>query len=78
MLRAENLKEAFSKAQTRYEEFLGKLPLEDKVRVYWEGDEDAGMDIEQTITRRDVPVSRRRWQFTNRSEHYATINLKGG
>jgi len=57
---------------------LSGLELQDTVRVYWEGDEDAGIDIEQSIIRRDVPASRRRWQFSNRTEHYSTINLKGG
>lgn len=41
------------------------------VAFYWEEGENAGTEPRKTFIRRDVPLSRRRWQFTDRSEHFA-------
>jgi CRISPR system Cascade subunit CasD len=42
--------------------------------VYWEADEvPSGIAVEQTFTRRDVPLSRARWQFTARDELRGTL-----
>jgi len=48
---------------------------------YWEGqpnDFSASLDLKhmQTRTRHDQPLSRKRWQFTPRQEHY--LFLQGG
>ncbi len=59
---------------------LGSLSREDRyalslksqqVRYYWEGDTGEFRDTAEgvlTLTRHDQPLSRRRWQFTQRSE----------
>lgn len=41
--------------------------------VYWEG-EQGGYEREQVITRRDEPLSRKRWQFSERKENFATVS----
>lgn len=45
--------------------------------VYWEDDQASGFAHEQVITRRDVPLSRARWQFGERPEYYCSTR-KGG
>lgn len=53
------------------EDITEKLLATDMVRYYWEG--DAGdMEPQQTIERRDDPMSRIRWQFSPRKEHIMT------
>jgi CRISPR system Cascade subunit CasD len=56
---------------------LNNLQKDDSVRLYWEGDQDAGMAALHTITRRDDPLSRRRWQFADRKEHFAVVQPNG-
>lgn len=41
--------------------------------LYWEGEPDVPVQALQTATRRDRPLSRRRWQFTSRDEHFALV-----
>jgi len=43
------------------------------VRVYWEGDEDTGIQAVHSGSRHDEPLSRKRWQFGDRIEHYGVI-----
>ena len=45
--------------------------------LLWDGDAETRLLPEQTITRRDAALSRRRWQFTVRNEHQAFLD-KGG
>jgi len=45
--------------------------------LLWDGDAETRLSSEQTITRRDVPSSRRRWQFTSRNEHQAYLMQEG-
>jgi len=45
--------------------------------VFWEGDH-GGYPPEQVITRRDMPLSRTRWQFADRKENFATVQKKEG
>ncbi len=40
---------------------------------YWEDGLDSGFPHEQVITRRDAPLSRTRWQFGERREHYCSV-----
>lgn len=51
---------------------LRGLPRDDYIRLYWEGD-GQDMRAEHTITRRDTPLSRKRWQFADRIEHYKIV-----
>ncbi len=48
--------------------FQQDLPL-----LLWESDAETGLSPEQTVTRRDVSTSRRRWQFAKREEHQAYL-----
>lgn len=66
-----NLQEVISTME--FDNLLDGLQKDTHLRLYWEGDEDAGLPAMHTITRRDALLSRTRWQFADRSEHYSTI-----
>jgi len=72
VLQASDVREAFHSARFEDMNFLKSLPSSETVDVYWEGVEADGYTAVHTIERRDSPLSRRRWQFAVRSEHYAT------
>lgn len=72
VVQASNLREAFHSARFEDMNFLKSLPSSQTVDVYWEGPEANGYNAVHTIERRDSSLSRRRWQFAARSEHYAT------
>ena len=74
---ADTISGAFSSAHFKDAPFLHLLESAKDVRVFWEGD-DAGFDSVHTVQRRDEPISRRRWQFGNRTEHYAMIPKSTG
>lgn len=67
---AETVKEAMDKAPVPEE--LHDLVAGKSTLVYWE-DEQGGYEREQVITRRDMPLSRKRWQFSDRKENFATV-----
>ncbi len=75
VISAESVKEAISKAPVPEE--LHGLIQEQSSLVYWEG-EQGGYEREQVITRRDAPLSRKRWQFSERKENFATIRREEG
>jgi len=56
---------------------LDNLQKDDSMRLYWEGSQNAGVPAMHTITRRDDPLSRRRWQFADRDEHFAVVQPGG-
>ncbi len=41
--------------------------------LLWDDDAETRLEREQTVTRRDTPLSRRRWQFKTRDEHRAHL-----
>lgn len=49
----------------------------DTAPVLWEDDMNTGLVKNQTIMRRDLVTSRRRWQFGNRAEHRGTVTMRG-
>lgn len=69
MVEAENLNDVFSKVKFEDRDLLRWLPVNENTRLYWEGD-DNSLRAEHTVTRRDETLSRKRWQFSNRKEHY--------
>lgn len=69
------IKEVFAKATAADE--LSSLVQGESYVVYWEN-EDGGYEREQVITRRDMPRSRARWQFSERKENLAIVNKEGG
>lgn len=70
VITAESVKAAMSKAPVPEE--LNSMILEKSSLVYWEG-EQGGYKREQVITRRDELLSRKRWQFSERKENFATV-----
>lgn len=42
--------------------------------LLWDTDAEVSVAYEDTVTRRDVPLSRRRWQFMVREEHHTTLS----
>lgn len=68
---AETVKAAMSFAPVPEE--LKSLVLDKSYLAYWEG-EQGGYGREQVITRRDEPLSRKRWQFSDRRENFATVS----
>ncbi len=71
----DGLKEAFDKAEFKCEPLLGLLKKPKQARLYWEGEENGLMPI-HTVMRRDLTLSRKRWQFTDRKEHYMMLDLR--
>jgi len=49
------------------------------IGVYWDDGITSGYEKDHVhvITRRDVPLSRKRWQFSERREHYASVGREG-
>jgi CRISPR system Cascade subunit CasD len=45
--------------------------------VFWEDDSASGLEIQQVITRRDEPRSRKRWQFGERRENCSVLQKEG-
>jgi len=79
IVRGENLAEVFASVPFPGGEFLKQiLPSNREVRIYWEGDEDTGIQAIHSGTRHDKPLSRKRWQFGDRVEHYGVIERKEG
>jgi CRISPR system Cascade subunit CasD len=70
-----NIQEAFGMINS--DDLLDGLQKDDSMRLYWEGTHDAGVPTVHTITRRDNPLSRKRWQFADRNEHFAVVQPGG-
>jgi CRISPR system Cascade subunit CasD len=71
-----NIRDAFGMINS--DNLLDGLQKDDSMRLYWEGTHDAGVPAVHTITRRDDPLSRKRWQFADRQEHFAVVQSNGG
>jgi len=69
---AVTLKEAMQKVEF-YNTDLMAITSTNCLSIYWEDDETGGFECAQIITRRDAPLSRKRWQFGERREKYCTI-----
>lgn len=73
---AENFREALENYSFSTDD-LPEIVQSSQVGVYWEDGVESGYDSEHVITRRDVPLSRKRWQFAERRENYAGIRKEG-
>ncbi len=75
IIQADTVREAFNKAQFKLDHLLGEIEKEKVCSYYWEGKSKEGFDGYEihSVNRRDVPLSRRRWQFEEREEHLAII-----
>lgn len=72
VITAGNLKEALDKAKFVDLKELKHLSSAGRRALYWDEGTVSGMDPQQTFERRDVPLSRKRWQFDVRREHYSS------
>lgn len=71
---ASSVRDAFDAAEFSQLEALRHLRTSGPPGLYWEDGADAGVTAHQTFERRDVPLSRRRWQFETRRENHAPMN----
>ncbi|MFQ5597413.1 MAG: type I-E CRISPR-associated protein Cas5/CasD [Nitrospiria bacterium] len=75
LMEAVTIREALSKAV--FGDFEGLYPLlrlrSSRPALYWDPDGVSGIPAEQTFERRDLPLSRKRWQFDIRQERHANL-----
>ncbi|MDH5511528.1 MAG: type I-E CRISPR-associated protein Cas5/CasD [Nitrospinota bacterium] len=90
VLTAATIKEAFAQAEALHQQtsengvmgpggLLDDIPSSDIHQYYWEeldGIQETGFETIHINTRRDTPISRARWQFTERDEFYTSISAK--
>jgi CRISPR system Cascade subunit CasD len=71
VVKADSVANAF--LQARFAEFkeLTQLSTLEQTAVYWEEGSVSGLQSQHTFERRDVPLSRKRWQFDVRKEFHA-------
>lgn len=69
---AVNFREALESQRFSTDDLPG-IVQSSQVGVYWEDGAESGYEPEHVITRRDAPLSRKRWQFAERRENYAGI-----
>ncbi|MDW7711430.1 MAG: type I-E CRISPR-associated protein Cas5/CasD [Deferrisomatales bacterium] len=74
---ATSIRAAFEAARFAEVEGVGQLPASGSPALYWEDGAEAGLEPRHTFERRDVPLSRRRWQFDVRREHHAPLTEEG-
>jgi CRISPR system Cascade subunit CasD len=72
VVESNTLREAFSKVRFADIEELQWLPTVDKPDLYWEEGAKSGIEPQHIFERRDIPSSRKRWQFDVRREHHAS------
>lgn len=71
---ADSVCEALSKANFAK---WKRLPGNGQGELYWEEGAESGMQPQHTFVRRDLPISRKRWQFDVRQEHHASLLKEG-
>ncbi|MBU4304881.1 MAG: type I-E CRISPR-associated protein Cas5/CasD [Candidatus Omnitrophica bacterium] len=69
---AVSLVEALAKGKFSDIQLLGFKPVEQKM-LYWDEDAVAGIEQQHVFERRDLPLSRGRWQFDTRKERHAVL-----
>jgi CRISPR system Cascade subunit CasD len=74
---AATLHEAFRNARFINLEELHSLPTADKPALYWEEGTEPGIEPQHVFERRDIPSSRKRWQFDVRQEYHAPYPEEG-
>ncbi|MHB1013907.1 MAG: type I-E CRISPR-associated protein Cas5/CasD [Desulfurivibrionaceae bacterium] len=71
IVNAATLREAIETAT--FDDELSDIMVAGPAAVFWEDDGESGLERQQVITRRDVPISRKRWQFGERRENCGTM-----
>jgi CRISPR system Cascade subunit CasD len=66
---AETVKDAFDRFDEGSKDPMIKDLLKGAPLYFWDDDPNIGMEALEKYTRRDVPLNRRAWQFTERYEH---------
>jgi CRISPR system Cascade subunit CasD len=74
IIQADTISDAFSSVPFEGNPFTTLLESNKGVQVFWEGEESSGFVSIHVVQRRDDPLSKRRWQFGNRTEYYTMIN----
>lgn len=74
---APNLHDALKKAKFTDIKELRCLPTAGKPTLYWDEDGKISFDPQHIYERRDVPLSRKRWQFDVRREYQASYQEEG-
>lgn len=72
VVEAVSLIEAVAKGDFLDIRSLGFKPVGQKT-LYWDDDGEAGVELQHVFERRDVPLSRGRWQFDTRKEYHAAL-----
>jgi CRISPR system Cascade subunit CasD len=67
---APNLDKARQVLEYPEDSLLSPLSRKDPRGLYWEGGTDEGLEPRFSFQRRDAVLSRRRWQFLAREEHF--------
>lgn len=70
LVKANDLRKAFDEASFPSEPWLDALPYSGERLFIWEDGCTSGMEALHVSPRRDEPVSRQRWQFSERDEYY--------
>ncbi len=68
-----NVLKHLAEAEGREESLLARHFSPAAPLLLWDSDANTRQAPEQTVTRRDTPLSRRRWQFKVRDEHRAQL-----
>jgi len=76
VVEAESIVNAFGKANFADLNLFDIRPGK-TASLFWEDGAEAGVEAQQTFTRRDLPLSRGRWQFGVREEHHASLWKEG-
>ena len=76
VISAATLREALADVGSWIAELPGVITTSHPM-VYWEEEEESGYDKEHVITRRDAPLSRKRWQFAERRENCVSTAGEG-
>ncbi len=76
VIQVTNFKEALETVSFANDALPGVL-TPSQVSVYWENGAEGGYESDHMVTRRDEPLSRKRWQFSERRENYASIRKEG-
>lgn len=80
VVRGESLRAAMEAAVFQDKEMMSLVSGKDRGMLFWEGEEETGFATEsrQAVQRRDVALNRRRWQFTERKEYGALVQVPEG
>lgn len=69
---AVSLVEALAKGKFISVHLFGFKPIGQKM-LYWDDCDTPGLEVQHTFERRDLPLSRCRWQFDTRKERHAAL-----